>query len=321
MPDTRFLHRPGGDGGDASNGGGMASRPFASDVLPRRRWAVRRPAGPVRAASLLPHPRLVVALVLATLVGATGWWFGRDSGLVSVKEVRITGLASSQTGPIRTALTSAAADMTTLHVDQARLQAAVAEYPVVAKVTAEGDFPHLLKITVVERTPVAVLRTQGQSVPVAADGTLLRGLDGAKVPTVPVNVVPAGSTLKDGLALAQVRILAAAPAPLRAEVTRMFTGARGMQAQLRDGPVVAFGAPNRLAAKWAALVAVLADGSSAGASLIDLTVPESPAAAGLEPISSAQATSTDPIVPHSPAGSGVHTPPTGAVPAATTTAP
>jgi cell division protein FtsQ len=298
----------------------MASRPFPSDVLLRPGWAARRSAGLARPRRL-GHPRLVGALVLAILVAAAGWWFGRDCALVAVKEVRITGLTSSQAGSIRTALTTAAAEMTTLHVDQARLRAAVASFPIVAKVTAEGNVPHLLKITVVERPPIAVLKTQGQSVPVAADGTLLRGVDATQAPTVTVKAPPAGPTLKDGLALAQLKILAAAPAPLRAEVTRMFTGARGMQAQLRNGPIVAFGAPDRLAAKWGALVAVLADGSSAGATLIDLTVPESPAAAGLEPIASTQATSTDAIVPDAAAGIGVQTATTATAPATTTTTP
>lgn len=297
----------------------MASRPFPTDALPRPRWTTRRPVAPSFPRRGLPHRRPLGALVLAVLVVGAGWWFGRDSALVSVKEVRISGLTSSQAGAIRTALTTAAGEMTTLHVDRSRLQEAVADFPVVAQVTAEGDFPRLLKISVRERRPIAVLQTQGQSVPVAADGTLLRGLTAPRAPIVAVKAPPEGTVLRDGLALAQVKILAAAPSPLREQVTRMFTGARGMQAQLRNGPVVAFGAPDRLAAKWAALVAVLSNPSSAGATLIDLTAPESPAAAGLEPIASAQAASTDPIVPEAPAGVGVHAPAATTSPAAATT--
>ncbi|MCW2957958.1 MAG: FtsQ-type protein, partial [Solirubrobacterales bacterium] len=258
----------------------------------------------------LPHPRLLGAVALVVLLAGAGWWWGRDSALVAVHEVRISGLASNQTGAIRTALTAAAQDMTTLHVDEARLRAAVAAYPVVAGVRAEGDFPHLLRIEVVERAPVAVLKAGGQSVAVAADGTLLRGLADAKAPSITLAAPPAGTELKDPLGQAQVRILAAAPAALRERVTRMFTGARGMQAQLQDGPVVAFGAPDRLAAKWAALVAVLGDESSAGATLIDLTVPESPAAAGLEPMSAPEATGADATAPAAIAAAGVQTPAT-----------
>jgi cell division protein FtsQ len=286
----------------------MASRTFPLPPLAR---AFRAAPGTTRPARRLrlPHPRLVGALALLTVLLAAGWWWGRDSSLVAVREVRISGLASNQTAAIRSARTGAAEEMTTMHVDEARLRRAVAAYPVVADVRADGDFPHLLSIEVVERRPVATLKADGQSVAVAADGTLLRGLTDTRAPTVSLTAPPAGATLTDPLGLAQVRILAAAPAALRERVTRMFTGARGMQAQLKDGPVIAFGAADRLAAKWAALVAVLGDPASAGATLIDLTVPESPAAAGLEPMTSTQATGTDPATPDATAGAGVQTPP------------
>jgi cell division protein FtsQ len=189
--------------------------------------------------------------------------------------------------------------MTTMHVREELLRTAVARYPVVADVHATGAFPHLLQIKVVEHVPVAALEVGGRTIPVAGDGTLLRGVAGGNVATITVQAPPAGTHLRDALALAQVRILAAAPPALRHRVTRMFTGARGMQAQLRDGPVIAFGAADRLAAKWAALTAVLADPSSAGTTLIDLTVPESPAAAGLEPL-----TTTDPAAAGGPGAGG-----------------
>jgi len=201
-----------------------------------------------------------------------------------VDEVRITGLGSPQTAEIRAALTAAAQDMSTLHVREELLRTAVARYPIVADVRATGDFPGLLMVQVAEHLPVAAVQVGGRTIAVAGDGTLLRGVTVGALATIAVKAPPAGRTLRDPLARAQVRILAAAPAALRARVTRMSTGARGLQAHLKDGPVVAFGAPDRLAAKWAALAAVIADPSSAGATMIDVTVPESPAAAGLEPL-------------------------------------
>ncbi|MCW2997100.1 MAG: FtsQ-type protein [Solirubrobacterales bacterium] len=254
------------------------------------------------------RPRVLAALILALAVVGGGWWWLRDSPLVAVQEVRITGLSSPQTAAIRSALTGAAQDMTTLHVREELLRSAVARYPVVADVRATGDFPHLLQIRIVEHVPVAALQVGDRTISVAGDGTLLRGVPATRVPTIALQAPPAGSHLRDPLALAQVRILAAAPKALRERVTRMFTGARGMQAQLRDGPAIAFGAPDRLAAKWAALTAVLADPSSAGATLIDLTVPESPAAAGLEPVSTTEATTTGPSGATGPAGTADGTP-------------
>jgi hypothetical protein len=51
-----------------------------------------------------------------------------------------------------------------------------------------------------------------------------------------------------------------------------------LQAQLRDGPKVYFGADEDLSAKWGAAAAVLADSASAGADYIDVTVAARPAA-------------------------------------------
>jgi cell division protein FtsQ len=61
-------------------------------------------------------------------------------------------------------------------------------------------------------------------------------------------------------------------------------GSRGLTAALRDGPVLFFGDAARLRAKWTAIVRVLADRSSAGATYLDVRLPERPAAGGVEPL-------------------------------------
>lgn len=271
---------------------------MASLSLPlRARRASHDPAGAnahhARRGLPRPRPRLLLALVatLAIVIGG-GWWL-RDSALVGVKQVDVTGLTGTQTDEIRAALTTAAQDMTTLHVRERLLNDAVKSYPAVVRVSATGDFPHRLNVTVVERHAVAALRGAGKSVAVAGDGVLLPGTSTADLPDVPVKTPPGGARLTDALAQAQVDILAAAPAAFRRQVTRTFTGSRGLELQLHNGPVVAFGAPDRLAAKWAALVAVVANPASAGGTVIDLTVPEAPAVAGLEPLAEAPTIDTD----------------------------
>lgn len=264
----------------------MASRSFPFPHSARARRGNASGAG-------LPRPRLALTAVVVLAMLAGGWWWLRESSVAAVREVSVTGLAGTQAPAIRAALTSAAQDMTTLHVKEELLRTAVERYPVVADVRAEGDFPHRLRITVTERTPVASLQAGGRAIPVAADGTLLRGAGAAGLPAVSLPGPPAGTQLRDPLAAAQVRILAAAPAALRRTVTKTFTGSRGLALQLRDGPVVAFGAPERLAAKWTALAAVLADPASAGGTLIDLSVPERPAVAGLAPLLPAGAVDED----------------------------
>ena len=76
-------------------------------------------------------------------------------------------------------------------------------------------------------------------------------------------------------------LLAAAPPRLRARVARLELGSQGWIAPLRDGPLLVFGDAARAAAKWAAAVVVLGDRRSAGATYVDLRLPERPAAGGV----------------------------------------
>ncbi|WP_354701833.1 Cell division protein FtsQ [Paraconexibacter sp. AEG42_29] len=236
--------------------------------------------------------RIVALLIVLGAVAAGGWFLLRDSSFVAVNDVTITGVSGTQAAGVRAALEAAAREQTTLRLQPEKLSAAVARFPEVKAVRATTSFPHGLSITVIERTPVAALRAGGRTIPVAGDGTLLRDASAKGLPTVSVKTAPAGAKLTDGLALAEVRILAAAPVALRREVVKVFTGSRGLAVQLRNGPDVAFGAPERLAAKWASLTAVLAQPASAGGTLIDLSVPERPAVAGLEPLPDGGGTGT-----------------------------
>ena len=122
----------------------------------------------------------------------------------------------------------------------------------------------------------------GDRTPVAGDGLLLRGADQRALPVVPMRVRRAATT-SSTRPRAGHRALAAAPRALRARVVRASTTRDGgLTLVLRDGPDLRFGGADRLAAKWAAAAAVLADNASAGAAYLDLRYPERPAAGGLE---------------------------------------
>jgi len=69
---------------------------------------------------------------------------------------------------------------------------------------------------------------------------------------------------------------------LRGRVERVSVGARGLAVTLRDGPDLYFGTGDRLAAKWLSAAGVLADEDARGAKYVDLTVPEHPAAGGVQ---------------------------------------
>ena len=252
----------------------------------RRTWQPDAPSPPPCRGSAacracrggLSGPSPSLALLIAGLL-----WL-RDSSLVAVKHVEVIGLSGPETARVTRQLESAARDMTTLHVRGDQLRSVVAPYPVVKDLRVSTDFPHGLKITVVENTPVAVVTVDGAKTPVAADGKLLRGAEPARrCRSVPLSVSrrrrPRG---RQGRPRRRSRALAAAPAALRARVTRdLDEGRRASRSTLRDGPELRFGGADRLDAKWAAAAAVLAE-DSRGATYLDLRYPERPAAGGLE---------------------------------------
>jgi hypothetical protein len=114
---------------------------------------------------------------------------------------------------------------------------------------------------------------------VAADGTLLHGVQpAATLPTIALAVTP-GGTRVTGTTRDEVRMLAAAPYELLARIsTASSDSVHGVVAQLRSGPQIDFGDATQLAAKWRSALQVLADPHSAGAGYIDVTVPSRPAA-------------------------------------------
>lgn len=118
---------------------------------------------------------LLGTLLALPLLGG-GWLWLRHSSLVAVEHVQVRGLLTvhgADTGAIDAALTDAARGMSTLDVRTSALRAAVASYPIVRSVRARANFPHGLRIEVLERPPVAALVIDGVRTAVAADGVVL----------------------------------------------------------------------------------------------------------------------------------------------------
>ncbi|MBV9682159.1 MAG: FtsQ-type POTRA domain-containing protein [Solirubrobacterales bacterium] len=223
--------------------------------------------------------RLVVAVagVLALLAG--GWLWLRDSPLVAVRKVDITGVSGPDADQIRAALTVAARNMTTLDVRVGQLRTAVAPYPVVRDVRVGTRFPHGMRIQVVEHLAVGALAAGGRTIAASGDGTVLHDVPTGGLPVIPVTVLPAGVQVVDGPARQALALLAATPRRLLSRVAQVTTSPpHGLVVQVRSGPEIYFGDSSDLAAKWGAAAAVLADPSSAGASYIDVTDPARPAA-------------------------------------------
>jgi len=260
------------------------------------RWRPSRPLSAVSGlvgaawALVLAHRRMRIALlgaVIALALLAGGWLGLRNSSLVAVQQVHVSGVHGSQAGAIEAALAGAARRMSTLDVNSGALRAAVAPYRVVREVHTSASFPHGLHIDVVEQLPVAALTISGERTAVAADGVILGpGLLSSSLPTLSAGSersvigLPTKGVVHGESLLGPLTVLGAAPARMDNEVARVFNGPKGVTVAMRNGLVVYFGDATRPHAKWLALARVLADPSSAGASYIDVRVPERPAAGG-----------------------------------------
>jgi cell division protein FtsQ len=236
----------------------------------------------------LPKPRLPVVAIALLLLGAgyaTYTLWVRDLSLFSVKHVEITGLEGREAPAIRRALRQTAMRMTTLHVRPEELERAVDSFAAVRSVSASADFPRTLHIRVNEYEPVAALVARdGRRAAISNVHTILRTVDSkAALPTVEVSAIPTSGSLEDATARRLVSALAAAPRQLRRLIARAYATAHGLRIRLRKGPLLYFGSPSRLAAKWAAASRVLADEASRGARFIDVRLPERPVAGGFEP--------------------------------------
>lgn len=271
------------------------SAPKARKPAPKRtKKAPKNPAVPL--AARLPRMLAIGASVLVALAAGYFLWF-RNSSLVAVEKVTVSGAAGPEAEEARAALTKAAGEMTTLNVDEAALEASVAGLPTVLGVSAAAGFPHDLEITVTERPPVLIARSGDQEVPVAGDGTVLAGVELGKLalPSIGVEDAPAKGRLT-GDALAVALVVGAAPAPLRELVEDVAIGPpEGVQVTLRGDVPVYFGGSERADEKWAAAAAVLATPKIDTLTYVDVRVPSRPAIGGAAPaVSEATTDATEP---------------------------
>jgi cell division protein FtsQ len=232
---------------------------------------------------------VAIALALAVPLLAGGWLWLRNSSFVSVEHVRVSGLHGADAHAIEAALADAARQMSTLNVDQGKLRAAVASYPVVGDLQVHTSFPHGISIGVVEQPPVAMLTSPGGvETAVSASGVVLgtaRASEALPTLTSSVQLTP-GERVRESTLVADLAVLGAAPAQLAKEVERAYNGPKGLTLAMHGRLLAYFGDASRPHAKWIAFARVLADSSSAGASYIDVRSPERPAAgfpAGVTP--------------------------------------
>ncbi len=237
--------------------------------------------------ALTPSPRMrrraVAILAAAVVLSAFYMLWLRDSPLVAVKQVTITGLTGEAAKDARAAIEHAAKDSTTLHVDRAAIEKAAEGFPVVESVVITPDFPNAMSIRVIEHRPAALLTLGARKVAVAGDGSVLTGLTWkGSLPTIEIQGGVPARQLDPGPVLDAARVAGGAPAVITARLEKIEReGGRGVVVHVKEGPELVFGDASRIAAKWAAAVRVLADKDAAGAEYIDVRIPERPAAGGL----------------------------------------
>lgn len=247
--------------------------------------------------AVAPINLLTLAVVLACLAGTYYFWF-RDSSFVAVERVSVQGVSGPGSEEVTRALTEAAGGMTTLHVSDDVLEAAVAGFPTVVGVQADADFPNGLTIAVQDRPPGMVAKAGGRALPVAGDGTVLAGLDvkKASLPVVAVGELPEQGAL-EGADLQLAQVAGGAPDALRGLITGIEAGATGIEVTLEGDIPLYFGSAERAGDKWAAAAAALASPRIESVTHVDVRVPERPAVGGAAPPPADAGTGTQGVIP------------------------
>jgi cell division protein FtsQ len=223
----------------------------------------------------------LLAVVSGALALTYFGWF-RDSSLVAVRDVEVKGVSTADRQRVVAELTDAARGMSTLHVQTDQLRNAVREFPAVASVSADASFPHGITIRVTEHQPTLIVRAGDRQVPVAADGSLLPGVEAAEreLPELRLDELPASGRL-DGDPLSEALAIGAAPAPLRPLIAGATVSSDyGVVVTMRGGIELRFGNRDRADEKWTAVAAILADRQLTSLSYVDVRVPDRPAVGG-----------------------------------------
>jgi cell division protein FtsQ len=243
-----------------------------------RRSSGRRPDAPVTRLRPSRHARrrrralllLAGALVLALL--CWGVWSGP---LLAVRSVQVDGAATLPAALVREAA-GIEDGRSLLRVDVDAARDAVAELPQVESVTVTRGWPSRVVITLVERTPLAVVAEAGRRSLLDERGVLFDTVTGEPpAGVVPLSVADPGPD--DDATVAALAAIGALPEPVREQVT-LVTADEPEQVvlTLADGTLVRWGGGDASAKKaeiLGALLDQLAAGTLEPADEVDLSVP------------------------------------------------
>lgn len=265
--------------------------------------------------------QLVTTVFACVLLLAVSWLLVRNSTLVEVREVRVVGLDGYYDRAARKSVTTEARGMTTMNVDESRLEFAAGEFVDVADVTVDRDYPHGLTIILSVRHPVAAAKIGDRVYAVTGAGLVLQNAKSlSTLPNITVEGVVNDGRIVDPKALESLKLLGVAPDVLLRRVKSLKWGRTGLTLVLDKGVRLIFGNAKNATEKWRAAAAALAAPAAKGAKYIDLRVAERPAIGGLgpapvtiKPLNEASLLPADPTGAGAGGGTTAVTGPTGVV--------
>ena len=222
--------------------------------------------------------RLVATMIVASLTIAAGSLVVSRSSLLRLRHLEVVGTSSlTRAQVVRLAALSSSTNV--LWFDADAVERRLESDPWVATATVSRRLPGTIRISVVERAPVAMIRTEVAFTLLAADGVALGTV--AADPMLPEIVVMTGSSLPEGNAPAQAaaRAIAGLDGGRRPAVVRAVVDAGALSVELDGGMRVEFGDTTGIEAKTAAARQILRWATTQGASVasVNVTAPDSPA--------------------------------------------
>jgi cell division protein FtsQ len=231
----------------------LAARDFA-----RRRWLQR----------LRRFRPLLYAVLLLVLVGG-GTWLLLFSSVVTVREVSVRGNQTMSSVRVE-AVAKAPMGKQLARVDLAAIRARVESMPQVKSVTVSRSWPHTIAISIIERTPVAVV-DRGAGLQAVDDDGVLFGRYAHQPDDLPL-IATAGDVKSEALAEA-ARVVTSLRSDIAAKVDRVdVESVDRIRLRLTGGRTVMWGSAEQSAQKAAVLAALLDQPGNE----IDVSVPGRP---------------------------------------------
>jgi len=225
--------------------------------------------------------RLVATVIVAAVTIAAVSLVASRSSLLRLRHLEVVGTSSlTRTDVVRLAALPPSTNV--LWFDAGAVERRLESDPWVARATVSRSLPGTIRISVVERAPVAMIRDGRGFTLLAADGVELGSVEAD--PSLPEIVLVPGSSPPGGDAPAQAgaaRAVAGLDGGGRPAVVRAVVGADGtLSVELAGGSRVEYGDPTWIQAKTMAARRILRWARAQGDSVVSVNVatPDAPAA-------------------------------------------